>query len=570
MTPPRAAPRGPRRAAAPARRRETLPVTTIATVLLALHFALCCWVASRNSVTFDENFHLPAGVVALTRGDFTTSYAQPPLSRELSAIAALAAGAREPDPASERIGDERAMGESFMRRNADRYLRVFVAGRLVTALFSLALGLMLWQVARRWYGERAGLVALAAWTLAPEALAHASLVGVDVPTALATFGVAISGFAWLRTGQWKRWAICALWIAAAFLVRFSAVQLFPVLLVLAVLLAWRRRLASSPRTLLGFVLLGLVAIVAVNAGYRFEHTGAMLGGPAYLSDRFQHLAKQWPALRLPLPAGYVRGLDYLAYLSQPGLKSSYFLGKVVDGHDWRYFPVAIAVKWPLGLLGLLLLGIVYRVRVRRVRLDREFALLVPAAAVILTAMSANLDFGVRYVLPALPLLCVWASAPLAEATRARGVRAWANVALVLVAVETVECVTALPYPLSFFNLAAGGRGDRIVNDSNADWGQGLLALKDAMRERGIGKIQLIYHGTTDPGIYGIDYVPYISGKLDPTTSWLAVSSYFRVGLPARLMLRQGYSDLRVYDLKAFDTRVPDARPGGCMYLYRMR
>jgi hypothetical protein len=569
MTPPRAAARG-RGTPAPARRRETLPVTAIATALLVLHFALCCWVASRNSVTFDENFHLPAGVVAITRGDFTSSYAQPPLSRELSALAALAAGARPPDPASERIGDERALGESFMRRNADRYMRVFLAGRLVTVLFSLALALMLWQVARRWYGERAGLVALAAWTLAPEALAHASLVGVDVPTALATFGVAISGFAWLRTGQWKRWALCAAWIAVAFLVRFSAVQLFPVLLVLALLLAWRRRLASWPRTLLGFVLLGVVAIVAVNAGYRFEQTGAALGGPAYLSDRFQHLAQRWPALRLPLPAGYVRGLDYLSYLSQPNLKSSYFLGSVVDHHDWRYFPVAIAVKWPLGLLGLLVLGIAYRVRTGRVRIDRELALLVPAAAVILTAMSANLDFGVRYVLPALPLLCVWASAPLAEAMRARGVRAWANVALVLVAVEAVEGATALPYPLSFFNLAAGGRGDRIVNDSNVDWGQGLLALKDEMRARGIHRIQLVYHGTTDPAIYGIDYVPFFGGQLDSTLDWFAISSYFRVGLPARLIVHEGYTDLHYYEMRAFDARQPDARPAGCMYLYRMR
>jgi hypothetical protein len=31
-----------------------------------VHLALTLWAASRNSVTFDENFHLPAGVVEVT------------------------------------------------------------------------------------------------------------------------------------------------------------------------------------------------------------------------------------------------------------------------------------------------------------------------------------------------------------------------------------------------------------------------------------------------------------------------------------------------------------------------
>jgi hypothetical protein len=308
-------------------------------------------------------------------------------------------------------------------------------------------------------------------------------------------------------------------MAAAFLVRFSAVQLFPILLVLAVALAHR-----------------------------------------------------WPALRVPLPAGYVRGLDYLSYLAQPGLKTSYFLGRMTDAHDWRYFPVAIAVKWPLGLLGLVALGIAWRLRQRAVRLDRELALLIPAAAVLLTAMSANLDFGIRYVLPMLPLLCVWASAPAAEEKRKRGMGAWAGAAVLLVALEGAESVRALPYPLSFFNLAAGGpgRGDRIVNDSNVDWGQGLIALKDEMRARGISRVLLTYHGTEDPAIYGIDYEPYLGGAFDPTVSWFAVSSYFRVGLPARLFLHDGYTDLRRFDTTALDRREPDARPAGCMYLYQLR
>src|SRR5258708_9808128 len=66
--------------------------------LLALHLGLVTWGLARNSVTFDENFHLPAGVAIVARRDFDVSYAQPPLVKSVCALAALAAGARVPPP----------------------------------------------------------------------------------------------------------------------------------------------------------------------------------------------------------------------------------------------------------------------------------------------------------------------------------------------------------------------------------------------------------------------------------------------------------------------------------------
>src|SRR5262249_58995377 len=70
-------------------------------LLLLLHAVLLLWVASRQSVTFDESFHLPAGVRILARGDFLTSYAQPPLAKTLAGAAALLAGARSVEHTSE-------------------------------------------------------------------------------------------------------------------------------------------------------------------------------------------------------------------------------------------------------------------------------------------------------------------------------------------------------------------------------------------------------------------------------------------------------------------------------------
>jgi hypothetical protein len=60
-------------------------------------------------------------------------------------------------------------------------------------------------------------------------------------------------------------------------------------------------------------------------------------------------------------------------------------------------------------------------------------------------------------------------------------------------------------------------------------------------------------------------------SLGTESDWLAVSSYFLVGLPARLTTMKGMSEQAVsYDMGPLRTRPPDARPGNCMYLFRIR
>lgn len=548
------------------------------TLLLALHVTLAVWVATRNSVTFDENFHLPAGVVALTRADFSSSYAQPPLARSLYALAALAAGARLPDPAIASPGNERGLGESFMRRNADRYQRVFLAGRLVAVALSTLLAALIWRAARSRYGVTAGLVALTAWSCSPEALAHGSLTGVDVPTALTFFGAILAGSRWLESGRFRHWLWCALWLAAAFLVRFSAVQVPVALGLLAVWFAFRGRLASCPRAVVGLVALGVVAWLAVNAGYLFQGFGTPLGHIELHSPPFVALARRFGTMPVLLPEPYLRGLDYLASLAQPGLKTGYLLGEFTKRADWRYFPVAIAVKWPVGLLVLIALRAVGSLLRREARAATDAVLLVPALVVVGSAMSSNLGFGVRYLLPALPFLIVWGSGlakPGASVASKPGGAGgmWRTVAVVLALAIPLEAARALPYPLSFFNsfASAPGAGERVVNDSNVDWGQGLIALRDDMRRLGIRRVHLSYHGTTDPSIYGIDHVTYTGDMPGPESDWLAISSYFYVGLPARVLTPDGYTAEPVrLDARALWSRSAATHPAGCMWLFRLR
>jgi hypothetical protein len=109
-------------------------------------------------------------------------------------------------------------------------------------------------------------------------------------------------------------------------------------------------------------------------------------------------------------------------------------------------------------------------------------------------------------------------------------RRWAGVLIFILIAETLHVA---PNFLTFFNVLAGGpqRGQTILNDSNFDWGTGLLALRDWMRDHHVEKVQLGYFGRVDPAIYGIKYdlLTEISGA-----PFVAISSHYVVGLPYRL------------------------------------
>jgi hypothetical protein len=246
---------------------------------------------------------------------------------------------------------------------------------------------------------------------------------------------------------------------------------------------------------------------------------------------------------------------------------------VIPHAVWYYFPLAFLFKWPLGFLGALLARSRLALADRR---RRGNVLAIPVAVVLGVGMFAgNLDIGIRYLFPMAPFLCVWlgglASMRLLAHLRSQG-RIWLRVGLALAMLQAVETSLAAPWYLSFFNWPSGGPGGgyRLVNDSNVDWGQGLIALRDELKQRGIGRIHLAYHGTADPALYGIDYVPYLGGAPGKESDWLAVSSYYFVGLGQRMMTQRGRTEPLGIDFRPLWGVRPVARPADCIYLFPLR
>jgi hypothetical protein len=190
--------------------------------------------------------------------------------------------------------------------------------------------------------------------------------------------------------------------------------------------------------------------------------------------------------------------------------ANYLLGQRSEKGWWYYFPVVFAVKTPIALLLLLALGALatlkHLARARRDQLSfRWFIPAVPALAYFVISMLAQINIGVRHILPVYvflyPLLAalLWRFGPSLLKKTFPAVAAGALCLLV------AEWALIHPHYTAFFNALCGGpsAGPAYLVDSNIDWGQDLKKLKSYYELRQISSPCLAYFGKSMPEYYGI-------------------------------------------------------------------
>ena len=141
---------------------------------------------------------------------------------------------------------------------ATSFIQIFLVARIMTrfgvraALYVLpvvALGLLGGFLVYRWardlHGPGAGLAALALYVFCPTLVAHSHLATVDVGAATLTVATLYTFDRWLRRPGPGALALCGLVLGLAQLAKFTALLLYPMLVLLA-LLAPRREDAPRP------------------------------------------------------------------------------------------------------------------------------------------------------------------------------------------------------------------------------------------------------------------------------------------------------------------------------------
>jgi hypothetical protein len=128
--------------------------------------------------------------------------------------------------------------------------------------------------------------------------------------------------------------------------------------------------------------------------------------------------------------------------------------------------------------------------------------------------------------------------------------------------------------LTFFNEIAGGpdNGYKILVDSNLDWGQELIGLREYMAQEKISSVKLSYHGTADPTAYGVVYEPLPSYPYNQWTSDTVPDTLLNPPSGVYAISANNLQGLRFknHDLFAtFRRRKPDAIVGHSIFIYRI-
>lgn len=549
-------------------------------LLMIVHLALGVHCAWRFSVTHDEYWHLPAGLAVWKSGRFDADNLNPPLSRAWSALPLAACGVKLGEPAEP--NDTTALGDHFLIENLDRYHGLYAWARIMNLVWSMLTGWVIAVWGRELFGEGAAVVGAALWYLCPVVLSNAVLVTPDACTAFFFVSTPFAAWRFAREPTGRRALIMGALLGAALLAKFTCVLLYPIVAIEWIVvrsggglapIAWRRVGQQWLAAL-------LVSLFVLNAGCLFRGTGQPLQAYRFTSLSLQAIAKTirpLDGLWFPAPRDYVAGLDHQRSIME-AMHPVYLDGMwKVDSGFPDYYLRACAYKWShaIQLLVLTALASSLCLRSGRKMWRAHLAALIPAALVVGIASASHMQLGIRYILPAFPLIYLFAGH---VGSWLRGPRwNWGRVWVGLCLPALLFGLRYHPHHLAYFNELSGGPidGPRHLLDSNIDWGQDLRELQAYLRTQNIESVGLAYFGMVPPARLGIHYhLPpsknqvRVVGGVPP--GWYAVSVNFVEGRPHTI--RDADDHIRPADADEFGyffPRVPIARIGWSINVYRI-
>ena len=454
----------------------------------------------------DEPGNIACGLQYLAQHIYQYETQHPPLTRAMIALLPYLSGTRP-------RGQPTFQQESWDLITYEHHPEQTVMRMRLGILPFFVLGcLVVFDWARRCFGIASGVVATYLFTLIPTVLAHAGVATTDMGLAACLGAAFLAMLVWAGEPTRMHGAIFGFALALAMLSKFTTLGFFPVsaAIALAFYLAAERPGMDRLKQLVkqraaSFAIAVGVCLFTVWAAYFFSFGKV-------------------PVWNVSLPAWeYFDGIRVALTHNSNG-HPAYLLGEARTFGWWYYFPVALAVKTPLALLLLLAVGIGVCCGNRR-----RVLYLMPMAfslGILLPAMAGNVNIGVRHVLPVYLAFSVMAALGLIHLARLSDRKAWAGAAA-LVLVLWLAATGALHHPdyIPYFNELVGGHPDRVLCDSDYDWGQDTKRLAARLQQLGATQVNYGYVGSADmtfleiyPGLPPIRNIH----PVQPAEGWTAV------------------------------------------------
>ena len=504
---------------------------------------------------YDEPATLAAGMEWLSKGTYTYEPQHPPLARIAGALGPYLVG-------------ERGTGNSHMYEEGRQilgqgahYARILTLARIGELPFFAVALWVVWAWVRRLTDERGAALAVFLTAANPNLLAHAGVAGIDMAVG-AMMPAALYAFVhWLERPNVRRGAIFGALFALCGLTKFSGIAYLIPSMLITVLFARAETSALRSRSAARSVAVALVIAAAITwAMYRFSFS------------------------RVPAPEFWAGLAAFLRHGTSG--HPAYLFGQVRTGGWWYYDLVVFLVKTPIPLMifGAIGAWVAFRqLRNRRaVPAENETAAASSVAAaaeygkaaeygqaaeyiaplmgvlsVLLIACLTPVDLGVRLILPLYPLLAILAALGALHVWQRLRQSSTRFLVAALLAWAALDPAVTHPDYIAYFNIFAGPEPERVLVDSNLDWGQDLYRLRDAVKDLHMDSLRVHYFGTAAFWAVGLDRTRRLR-PFERATGWVAASETFYAGV---------WADSALAWLHAYQ---PVARVGRSIRLYYIK
>jgi len=513
-----------------------------------------------TSATYDEGFHIAAGMELLDRGYYKYELQHPPLGRITTALPLYLKGLRS-------IGYSTATeeGNAILHASGDAHVNLTLA-RMGNLLFLFLAAWIVYRWSCRWFSKRTALLALVILLNLPPIIGHGSLAALDVPGAAGLLTASYTILRWLEKPSTGGWIRMSLGICLAILTKFSNIAFLPLtilamfvvycagrgLLLREIFSDWKSRVRQASASL-------LLVLLLIPVSYRFYTTAVIppVGTRQFVSRIFppESLLHEVAVRLIETPTPwhpFVAGIYYVDVHNRLG-HDGYLLGEFRSHGWWYFFLVVLLVKSPLAfLLGTPLM--IHRGR-SLAAFNHSIFLWIAPLMILLFCLLVSINNGVRHIL----VLYLFWSIALAEGLvrwwDLGGRRQWLVKGLLVILLS--ESFLTHPFYIGHFNLLAGKKPERILADSDLDWGQDLLHLRRYLEVHDLSNVQIIYFGSAPVN----EIIPprHRQPRPDLKEKYIAISLRYLYLENAR----QGiFEDLMQRD--------PIARIGSSIVLYRIQ
>ena len=589
--------------------------------LLGFYAILSLLVSLQESAIYDERAHIPAAYSSVSAGDMRINPEHPPLIKDLAGLPLLFLSVQFPFNTPEwqtGVNEQWALGDIFLNCTSPDIVcnnnkAILLWSRIPITLIALLLGWFLFKWGRELGGTLAGIIATGLFVFDPNIIAHGHYVTTDIGIAAFIFFAFYFFSHFLKRPHWKNIALAGLFLGLAELSKFSAILLFPVFGLFTLVFALTKqqpsfekqlnyfRLRITTEYLSKYALILIICFITITlfyiantwnmppektidvARYMFNpNTG--VGDTAAKRFALSTITALAPLPGLSAITHYLLGV-FMVFSRVGGGNTFYFLGTIGEKASPLYFPLLFVLKETFLFLLLLLLSLGYTLS-RIVKTNRgtpkislfrlfshsfqerivQYLALFFILFYATISITGNLNIGFRHLFPILPFLYLLIGKTLADFYKRNEheigyiLRPFGGI---LFAITVVTALSAYPHYLSYYNALGGGHtnGYMIATDSNYDWGQDLVHLRNFIDTHNtcvdtpspecdptltslprINNLHLDYFGGSNPALYlNTPYDNWYAAR-SPESGWYAISAvFFQEGLyKSKAPGQQGY------------------------------